>query len=170
MTKLVGYIEFFPNNRAFLKSLSMKLTSRGCYAVTAILDIALHGKDMPVSLADISDRQAISLSYLEQLFAQLRREGLVHSVRGPGGGYQLGKSVEEINVGMIIAAVNESVDVSKCKGNGNCSNNSRCLTHSLWERLENQIEQYLHTITLAELVEENSDHDCETSHCHDHHH
>ncbi|CAM2787939.1 Rrf2 family transcriptional regulator [Glaesserella parasuis] len=148
----------------------MKLTSRGRYAVTAILDIALHGKDMPVSLADISDRQAISLSYLEQLFAQLRREGLVHSVRGPGGGYQLGKSVEEINVGMIIAAVNESVDVSKCKGNGNCSNNSRCLTHSLWERLENQIEQYLHTITLVELVEENSDHDCETSHCHDHHH
>lgn len=170
MTKLVGYIEFFPNNRAFLKSLSMKLTSRGRYAVTAILDIALHGKDMPVSLADISDRQAISLSYLEQLFAQLRREGLVHSVRGPGGGYQLGKSVEEINVGMIIAAVNESVDVSKCKGNGNCSNNSRCLTHSLWERLENQIEQYLHTITLVELVEENSDHDCESSHCHDHHH
>ncbi len=118
----------------------MKLTSRGRYAVTAILDIALHGKDMPVSLADISDRQAISLSYLEQLFAQLRREGIVHSVRGPGGGYQLGKSAEEINVGMIISAVNESVDVSKCKGNGNCSKNSRCLTHSLWELLENQIE------------------------------
>ncbi|AGH38633.1 HTH-type transcriptional regulator iscR [Bibersteinia trehalosi USDA-ARS-USMARC-188] len=148
----------------------MKLTSRGRYAVTAILDIALHGKTLPVSLADISERQSISLSYLEQLFAQLRRDGIVHSVRGPGGGYQLGKTPEEINVGMIIQAVNESVDVSKCKGNGNCTNNSRCLTHSLWERLENQIEQYLHTITLAELVEENRDHDCEKSHCHDHHH
>lgn len=148
----------------------MKLTSRGRYAVTAILDIALHGGTEPVSLADISERQAISLSYLEQLFAQLRREGIVHSVRGPGGGYQLGKTPKEISVGMIIQAVNESVDVSKCKGNGNCRDNSRCLTHSLWERLEAQIEQFLHTITLAELVEENRDHDCEKSHCHDHHH
>ncbi|KMK52206.1 transcriptional regulator [[Actinobacillus] muris] len=148
----------------------MKLTSRGRYAVTAILDIALHGQTFPVSLADISERQAISLSYLEQLFAQLRREGLVQSVRGPGGGYQLGKSPQEITVGMIITAVNESVDVSKCKGSGNCSNNSRCLTHSLWERLETQIEQFLHTITLAELVEENRDHDCEQSHCHSRHH
>lgn len=148
----------------------MKLTSRGRYAVTAILDIALHGGAEPVSLADISERQAISLSYLEQLFAQLRREGIVHSVRGPGGGYQLGKTPEEISVGMIIQAVNESVDVSKCKGSGNCRDNSRCLTHSLWERLEAQIEQFLHTITLAELVEENRDHDCEKSHCHDHHH
>lgn len=147
----------------------MKLTSRGRYAVTAILDIALHGQTLPVSLADISERQAISLSYLEQLFAQLRREGLVQSVRGPGGGYQLGKVPQDITVGMIISAVNESVDVSKCKGNGNCSNNSRCLTHSLWERLETQIEQFLHTITLAELVEENRDHDCEQSHCHSHH-
>lgn len=148
----------------------MKLTSRGRYAVTAILDIALHGKSLPVSLADIAERQAISLSYLEQLFAQLRREGLVHSVRGPGGGYQLGKSPNEINIGMIIAAVNETVDVSKCKGSGNCSNNSRCLTHSLWERLEIQIEHFLHTITLAELVEEHRDHNCEVSHCHDHRH
>ncbi|KAE9535136.1 Rrf2 family transcriptional regulator [Ursidibacter arcticus] len=147
----------------------MKLTSRGRYAVTAILDIALHGKSLPVSLADIAERQAISLSYLEQLFAQLRREGIVHSVRGPGGGYQLGKTPDEINVGMIIAAVNESVDVSKCKGSGNCSNNSQCLTHSLWERLEVQIEQFLHTITLAELVEEHRDHDCEKAHCHEHH-
>lgn len=148
----------------------MKLTSRGRYAVTAILDIALHGGELPVSLADISERQAISLSYLEQLFAQLRREGIVQSVRGPGGGYQLGKTPDEINVGMIISAVNENVDVSKCKGSGNCRNDSRCLTHSLWERLEEQIEQFLHTITLAELVAENSDHDCEKSHCHDHHH
>lgn len=147
----------------------MKLTSRGRYAVTAILDIALHGETNPVNLADISERQAISLSYLEQLFAQLRREGIVHSVRGPGGGYQLGKTPAEINVGMIISAVNESIDVTKCKGNGNCSQDAQCLTHSLWERLEDQIEQFLHTITLAELVEEHRDHDCVKSHCHDHH-
>ncbi|MCL7721643.1 Rrf2 family transcriptional regulator [Actinobacillus pleuropneumoniae] len=148
----------------------MKLTSRGHYAVTAILDIALHGKSLPVSLADISERQAISLSYLEQLFAQLRREGIVHSVRGPGGGYQLGKQPEEISVGMIIAAVNENLDVTKCKGSGNCSKNSQCLTHHLWERLEEQIGVFLNTITLAELVEEHSDHDCEKEHCHDHSH
>lgn len=148
----------------------MKLTSRGRYAVTAILDIALHGKSLPVSLMDISERQAISLSYLEQLFAQLRREGIVQSVRGPGGGYQLGKNVNEITVGMIISAVNESVDLSKCKGNGNCSNNSQCLTHSLWERLEGQIENFLHNITLSELVEEHRDHNCDELHCHDHHH
>lgn len=147
----------------------MKLTSKGRYAVTAILDIALHGKTLPVSLADIAERQAISLSYLEQLFAKLRREGLVLSVRGPGGGYQLAKSPADITVGMIISAVNESVDVSKCKGNGNCSHNSRCLTHSLWERLETQIEQFLHTITLEELVAENRDHDCQQSHCYFHH-
>lgn len=148
----------------------MKLTSRGRYAVTAILDIALHGKSMPVSLIDISERQAISLSYLEQLFAQLRREGIVQSVRGPGGGYQLGKPLDEINVGMIISAVNEGVDVSKCKGSGNCSNNHQCLTHTLWERLEVQIEHFLHQITLAELVEEHRDHNCVDAHCHDHRH
>lgn len=148
----------------------MKLTSRGRYAVTAMLDIALHGRSLPVSLMDISERQAISLSYLEQLFAQLRREGLVHSVRGPGGGYQLAKPAVEITVGMIISAVNESVDLSKCKGNGNCSNNSQCLTHSLWERLEVQIETFLHQITLAELMEEHRDHNCDESHCHDHRH
>ncbi|AKO45391.1 Rrf2 family transcriptional regulator [[Haemophilus] ducreyi] len=146
----------------------MKLTSRGRYAVTAILDIALHGKSLPVSLADISERQAISLSYLEQLFAQLRREGIVHSVRGPGGGYQLGKSPAEISVGMVISAVNESLDVTKCKGNGNCSKNSQCVTHHLWERLEDQIGVFLNTITLAELAEEHAGHDCNKAHCYDH--
>lgn len=148
----------------------MKLTSKGRYAVTAVLDIALHGKIEPVSLADISDRQAISLSYLEQLFAQLRREGIVQSVRGPGGGYQLGKEPEAITVGMIISAVNENIDATKCKGNGNCRKESQCLTHSLWERLENQIEQFLGTISLADLVEEHADHDCEKEHCHEHPH
>lgn len=148
----------------------MRLTSRGRYAVTAILDIAIHGKDEPVSLADIADRQAISLSYLEQLFAQLRREGIVKSVRGPGGGYKLEKSPKEISVGMVIAAVNENVDVTKCKGSGNCRNDSRCLTHQLWERLELLIGNFLDTVSMADLVAENSDHDCEKSHCHDHSH
>lgn len=148
----------------------MKLTSRGRYAVTAILDIAIHGQKDPVSLADIADRQAISLSYLEQLFAQLRREGIVHSVRGPGGGYKLEKNPQEITVGQIISAVNESIDATKCKGSGNCRNDSKCLTHSLWERIEGQIEQFLGTISLAELMEEHSDHDCEKEHCHDHPH
>lgn len=145
----------------------MRLTSRGRYAVTAMLDIAIHGKTEPVSLADIAERQAISLSYLEQLFAQLRRDGIVHSVRGPGGGYRLEKSPKEISVGMIISAVNESVDVTKCKGNGNCRNDSRCLTHSLWERLEGQIGLFLNTVSLEDLVAENADHDCEKANCHD---
>ena len=137
----------------------MRLTSRGRYAVTAILDIAIHGKKEPVSLADIADRQAISLSYLEQLFAQLRREGIVYSVRGPGGGYKLEKEPK---------AVNENVDVTKCKGSGNCRNDSRCLTHTLWERLEDQIGQFLNTVSLDDLVQENADHDCDKSHCHEH--
>ena len=145
----------------------MRLTSRGRYAVTAILDIAIHGKKEPVSLADIADRQAISLSYLEQLFAQLRREGIVYSVRGPGGGYKLEKEPKEITVGMIIAAVNENVDVTKCKGSGNCRNDSRCLTHTLWE---DQIGQFLNTVSLDDLVQENADHDCDKSHCHEHLH
>ncbi len=148
----------------------MKLTSKGRYAVTAILDIALHGKSEPVSLADISDRQAISLSYLEQLFAQLRREEIVQSVRGPGGGYQLGKKPEDISVGMIIAAVNENIDATKCKGSGNCRKDSQCLTHSLWERLEDQIETFLETISVADLAAEHADHDCEKEHCHEHPH
>lgn len=148
----------------------MKLTSKGRYAVTAILDIALHGKLEPVSLADISERQAISLSYLEQLFGQLRREGIVNSVRGPGGGYQLGRAPEEISVEMIISAVNENIDATRCKGSGNCQKGSQCLTHSLWERLENQIEDFLGTISLAELAAEHSDHDCVKAHCHHHPH
>ena len=130
----------------------MRLTSRGRYAVTAILDIAIHGKDEPVSLADISERQHISLSYLEQLFAKLRRDGLVKSVRGPGGGYQLGLPSDQISVGMIISAVNENIHVTKCLGRGNCQNGVECLTHTLWEDLSNRIESFLNEITLAELV------------------
>lgn len=130
----------------------MKLTSKGRYAVTAVLDIALNADGGPVSLADISERQYISLSYLEQLFAKLRKDGLVKSVRGPGGGYQLGLPSEQISVGMIIAAVNENIHVTKCLGRENCKNGVECLTHELWEDLSLRIESFLNEITLAELV------------------
>ncbi|OOF49095.1 Fe-S cluster assembly transcriptional regulator IscR [Rodentibacter genomosp. 1] len=130
----------------------MKLTSKGRYAVTAVLDIALNSSVGPVNLADISERQNISLSYLEQLFAKLRRGGLVKSVRGPGGGYQLGLPSEQISVGMIISAVNENIHVTKCLGGGNCQQGTECLTHTLWEELSNRIESFLNDITLAELV------------------
>lgn len=130
----------------------MKLTSKGRYAVTAVLDIALNADGGPVSLADISERQHISLSYLEQLFAKLRKDGLVKSVRGPGGGYQLELPSEQISVGMIIAAVNENIHVTKCLGRENCKNGVECLTHELWEDLSLRIESFLNEITLAELV------------------
>ncbi|MFD1806064.1 Fe-S cluster assembly transcriptional regulator IscR [Pasteurella oralis] len=133
----------------------MKLTSKGRYAVTAILDIALHSNRGPVSLSDISERQHISLSYLEQLFAKLRRRGLVKSVRGPGGGYQLGLSTDQISVGMVINAVNENIDVTRCLGRGDCQEGAECLTHSLWKELSQRIEDFLNEITLAELVEQN---------------
>lgn len=134
----------------------MKLTSKGRYAVTAVLDIALNADQGPVSLADISERQHISLSYLEQLFAKLRRDGLVKSVRGPGGGYRLGLPAAEISVGMIIAAVNENINVTRCLGKGNCQSGMECLTHSLWENLSERIENFLNKITLAELVDQKS--------------
>ena len=130
----------------------MKLTSKGRYAVTAILDIAIHADNGPVSLSDISERQHISLSYLEQLFAKLRRNNLVKSVRGPGGGYKLGHMPENISIGMIIAAVNENIDTTKCLGKGNCQNGQECLTHTLWDKLSQRIADFLNEITLAELV------------------
>ena len=131
----------------------MKLTSKGRYAVTAILDIAINADGKPVTLSDISERQHISLSYLEQLFAKLRRHGLVKSVRGPGGGYRLRHPAGDISIGMVIAAVNENINVTKCLGKENCQNGSACLTHSLWEDLSNRIEAFLNEITLAELVD-----------------
>ncbi|KGQ70860.1 transcriptional regulator [Chelonobacter oris] len=134
----------------------MKLTSKGRYAVTAMLDIALNSQrgeiEMPITLAEISERQQISLSYLEQLFAKLRRFGLVKSVRGPGGGYLLGMPIEKIAIGMIIAAVNENISATKCKGKGNCQGGITCLTHSLWEQLSEEIEEFLNGITIADLV------------------
>jgi Rrf2 family iron-sulfur cluster assembly transcriptional regulator len=130
----------------------MKLTSKGRYAVTAMLDVTIHAVSGPVSLADISERQGISLSYLEQLFSRLRKQGLVTSVRGPGGGYRLGKCSAQIAIADVISAVNESVDATKCSGKGNCQDGEQCLTHSLWEGLSQRIEEFLKNITLSELV------------------
>ncbi|PKF50880.1 Fe-S cluster assembly transcriptional regulator IscR [Enterovibrio nigricans] len=133
----------------------MRLTSKGRYAVTAMLDVALHSELGPVPLADISERQGISLSYLEQLFSRLRKAGLVSSVRGPGGGYRLGVAANEIAVGMVIAAVDESVDATKCQGKGDCQGGSRCLTHTLWRDLSARISGFLNDITLGELMQDN---------------
>ena len=132
---------------------AMKLTTRGRYAVTAMLDLAINGGKRPVSLADISGRQEISLSYLEQLFAKLRREELVTSARGPGGGYRLARSDAEIFVAEIIDAVDESVDVTNCQGKGNCHHGETCLTHHLWEDLSGQIHDFLSQISLGDLME-----------------
>lgn len=130
----------------------MRLTSKGRYAVTAMLDVALHTGTGPVSLADISERQGISLSYLEQLFARLRKHGLVSSVRGPGGGYQLGKAAMDISVSDVIFAVDESVDATRCQGKADCHGGTRCLTHTLWQDLSHRIEDFLTNISLGELV------------------
>ena len=133
----------------------MRLTTKGRYAVTAMLDLALHNNQGPVSLADISQRQAISLSYLEQLFAKLRKSALVHSIRGPGGGYELNRRSETIYIAQIIDAVNESVDTTKCRGAGDCQDGETCLTHHLWEDLSDQIHVFLESISLADLVMKN---------------
>lgn len=132
----------------------MKLTSKGRYAVTAMLDVAIHAADGPVSLADISERQGISLSYLEQLFSRLRKHGLVCSIRGPGGGYRLGKCSAQIFVADVISAVDESINATKCGGKGDCQSGNQCLTHSLWTDLSNRIEEFLQGISLSELVEQ----------------
>jgi len=130
----------------------MRLTTKGRYAVTAMLDLALHKNQGPISLAEISRRQAISLSYLEQLFAKLRKSALVSSVRGPGGGYELERSAASIYIAEIIDAVNESVDTTKCQGAGDCQGGETCLTHHLWEDLSEQIHAFLGGISLADLV------------------
>lgn len=131
----------------------MKLTTKGRYAVTAMLDLALHYDKGSVTLADIARRQGISLSYLEQLFAKLRRSHLVESVRGPGGGYNLAKRPGEISVAQIILAINENIDATRCGGERNCQGDQPCLTHQLWEDLSGQIYQFLNGITLGDLVE-----------------
>ena len=130
----------------------MRLTARGRYAVTAMLDLALHHDQGPVALADIATRQGISLSYLEQLFAQLRKRGLVDSTRGPGGGYRLVFEPGAIVVSDVIGAVDESMDTTRCHGKENCQDDERCLTHDLWTDLSHQIHEFLSGIDLAELV------------------
>jgi len=131
----------------------MRLTTKGRYAVTAMLDVALYSQNGPVSLSDISTRQDISLSYLEQLFSKLRRRELVSSVRGPGGGYQLARLLEEICVAEIVDAVNESVDATLCNGDNNCQHGHACLTHNLWDDLSKQIHDFLSNISLKDLVD-----------------
>ena len=131
----------------------MRLTTKGRYAVTAMLDLALHQGQGPITLADIAQRQGISLSYLEQLFARLRRRALVASVRGPGGGYSLGRDASQISVAEVITAVDESVDATRCGGAHNCQNNQRCLTHDLWHDLSRRIYDYLSQISLRDLVD-----------------
>jgi len=130
----------------------MRLTTKGRYAVTAMLDLSINASKGPVTLSDISKRQNISLSYLEQLFSKLRKQELVSSVRGPGGGYLLGRKDSEIDVAEIIDAVNESLDTTKCQGKGDCQGGEMCLTHHLWEDLSGQIHKFLSSISLAELI------------------
>jgi Rrf2 family iron-sulfur cluster assembly transcriptional regulator len=131
----------------------MRLTTKGRYAVTAMLDLAIRHDKGPISLADISERQGISLSYLEQLFTKLRRAGLVKSTRGPGGGYSLSRPSSELAVADVISAVDEKVDTTRCGGMGNCQDDETCLTHELWTDLSDQIYAFLQGISLGNLVE-----------------
>jgi len=131
----------------------MRLTTKGRFAVTAMLDLALHSGHGPVALAGISDRQKISLSYLEQLFGKLRRRKIVESVRGPGGGYNLARPAAQVTIADIIRAVEEPLDSTQCGGRENCQENHRCMTHDLWEELNTTVYGFLAGVTLAQLVE-----------------
>ena len=131
----------------------MKLTTRGRYAVTAMLDLALHHNQGAVSLADIAERQGISLSYLEQLFARLRRKGLVESTRGPGGGYVLAAAPQQISIAKIILAIDENMDATRCGGEKNCHGDEPCLTHQLWHELSQRVHIFLSEMTLGDLTQ-----------------
>jgi len=131
----------------------MRLTTKGRYAVTAMLDLALHYDNGPITLADISQRQGISLSYLEQLFSKLRKNELVDSTRGPGGGYRLSRNANDIAVAQVITAVDEKVESTRCGGLANCHDDHQCLTHELWTELSAQIHGFLMSISLGQLVE-----------------
>jgi Rrf2 family iron-sulfur cluster assembly transcriptional regulator len=132
----------------------MRLTTKGRFAVTAMIDVALNGTRGPVTLAAVSERQRISLSYLEQLFGKLRRHGLVESVRGPGGGYNLARPAEEVSVADVILAVDEPIDATQCGGRENCHDDRRCMTHDLWAALNAHLFSFLRSVTLAQLVAE----------------
>lgn len=131
---------------------TMRLTTKGRFAVTAMIDIAMHSTSGPATLAGVSERQGISLSYLEQLFGKLRRQGLVESVRGPGGGYSLGRPAEAMSVADIIMAVDEPIDATQCGGLENCHDDKRCMTHTLWAGLNAHIVGFLQSVTLEALV------------------
>jgi len=131
----------------------MRLTTKGRFAVTAMIDLALHHGSGPVTLAEISGRQKISLSYLEQLFGKLRRHQLVDSVRGPGGGYCLAKDMGQVTVAEIILAVDEPIDATQCGGKENCRDDEKCLTHDLWAALNDRIFDYLGAVSLRQLVD-----------------
>lgn len=130
----------------------MRLTTKGRYAVTAVLDLAIHAGHGPIALADIAHRQGISLSYLEQLFSKLRKCGIVASVRGPGGGYNLARDPDTIHIAEVISAVDEHVDTTRCGGAQNCKNEGPCLTHDLWSELSDRIYAYLNQISISDLV------------------
>jgi Rrf2 family iron-sulfur cluster assembly transcriptional regulator len=148
----------------------MRLTTKGRFAVTAMIDVALHGAKGPVTLAAISERQKISLSYLEQLFGKLRRQGLVESVRGPGGGYNLARAPETIGVADVIVAVDEPIDATQCGGRENCLDDHRCMTHELWAGLNAHILSYLRSVTLADLVRQQRAKPAEVAVLHDQRH
>ena len=131
----------------------MRLTAKGRYAVTAMLDLAVHQDEEPITLADISRRQGISLSYLEQLFAKLRKHNLVNSVRGPGGGYQLQRKPDEIFISEIVNSVNENVDATRCSGRADCNHGEMCLSHQLWAELSDEIHHFLSGINLSSIIE-----------------
>nr|WP_207148780.1 Rrf2 family transcriptional regulator [Lamprobacter modestohalophilus] len=135
------------------------MTTKGRYAVTAVLDLAIHQGKGPIALADIAQRQGISLSYLEQLFAKLRKRGLVISVRGPGGGYNLAREARSIYIAEVITAVDENVDTTRCGGAHNCKSDGPCLTHDLWMDLSDRIYSYLNNISLQDLVERGTEAD-----------
>lgn len=131
----------------------MKLTSKGRYAVTAMLDIALNQSEGPITLAMISERQDISLSYLEQIFAKLKKANLVSSARGPGGGYRLRREADDISVSQIILAVNEDLEPRRCRGQANCQNGSKCLSHELWADLSDMINTFLTGVSLQNIID-----------------
>jgi Rrf2 family iron-sulfur cluster assembly transcriptional regulator len=144
----------------------MRLTTKGRYAVTAMIDIALHRHQGPVSVTEVAERQAISSSYLEQLFSKMKRAGLLQSVRGPGGGYELSRPLTEVTVSDIIAAVGEGVDATRCQGAADCQDGATCLTHDLWSALSSHIDQFLSSVTLESLLAEQESRPAASAHSH----
>ncbi len=132
---------------------NMKLTSKGRYAVIAMLDIAIKQAEGPITLSMVSERQGISLSYLEQIFAKLKKNGLVLSARGPGGGYRLSRLADDISISDIIGAVNESLDPRKCAGKENCKHGDACLSHDLWHELSKTIANFLTGVSLQQVID-----------------